>query len=489
MITTRRSFIKGASLFGTLAAFGVLGQGCRPLEERLADAVLGAEDGAFAPPDTPTVDASTHALQRLTFGPRIGDRTGFETLGFSAFLARQLQPESIDDTRCSLRIAAIEPLSEPRGEHYEFDPEEMLLAIAQSRIVRAVHSRRQLFELMVEFWTDHFNIVASKGHCRWVRFADEIEVIRPHAMGRFQDLVRASATSPAMLVYLDGHDNKVLHPGDRPNENYARELLELHTLGVDGGYTHRDVLESARCLSGWTYGHDFWRGRVSRVAFDPKRHDDGAKEVLGITIPAGGGEADLDRLLTIVCTHPSTARSVARRLCRAFIADPAPPAAQSAVAEAFRSSDGDIRTTLRALFEREEFQAARGNLFKRPFRFLVSALRATAAATDGGLALVSALRRMGQAPSEYPTPDGYPLEAAPWIGSLYWRWNLAVALSRGRLDGTRIDRERLLKATGSEDALVAHCFGRQPTADEMAIVQASGDPIAVALAGPAFQWH
>ena len=489
MTTTRRSFVKGVGVFGTLAALGLFGQGCRRLEEGVADLALGAEDAPFAPPGGSGIDGLTHVLNRITFGPRLGDRSVIEAKGVDAFLAAQLAPDSVDDSRCDWRLAGIEPLSEPRGEHYEYSPEEMLHALGRSRILRAVHSKRQLREVMVEFWTDHLNIVAFKGECRWMRFADELEVIRPHAMGRFRDLLRASATSPAMLVYLDGHDNKVVHPEDRPNENYARELLELHTLGVDGGFTQHDVLEAARCLSGWTYGHQFWLGRVSRVAFDPERHDQRAKEVLGVTIPAGGGAEDLERLLDILCSHPSTARYLARRLCRAFIADPAPSAAIAAVAEAFRTSGGHIPTVLRALLATPEFTASRGTIFKRPFRYLVSALRATGAETDGGEALIEALRRMGQAPSEYPTPDGYPLEAEPWIGSLFWRWNLAVGLSHGRLPGTRIDIKEFERITGSLDRQVAHLFGRTPTAQELDLVRDSGNPVAVALASPAFQWH
>ncbi len=489
MTTTRRGFLRTVGVFGTLASLGLLGQGCRRLEERIGDLAFGPEDAPFRPPTGSAIDEVAHLLHRLSFGPRLGDRSAVELVGADAWIASQLAPASIDDTRCDLRLAEIEPLAEPRGEHYEYSPEEMLLALGRSRILRAVHSRRQLHEVMVEFWTDHLNIVAFKGECRWVRFADELEVIRPHAMGRFRDLIRASATSPAMLVYLDGHDNKVVHPGDRPNENYARELLELHTLGVDGGYTQRDVLEAARCLSGWTYGHEFWLGRVSEVAFDPKRHDNGAKEVLGVTIPAGGGAEDLERLLDIVCFHPSTARHVARRLCRAFIADPAPADAHRAVTQAFTESKGDMPTALRALFATPEFRSSRGTLFKRPFRFLVSALRATDAETDGGEGLLAALRRMGQAPSEYPTPDGFPLEQEPWIGSLFWRWNIAVSMSRGRVPGTRIDRDAYETRTGSLEASLAHLFGHRASDREVELVRASGDPIAVALASPSFQWH
>ena len=490
--TTRRDFVRSISALGalgTLAALGLLGQGCRRLEDRAADLALGAEDGLFRPPTDAAIDDVAHVLHRMTFGPRPGDRAWVESMGVDAWVAAQLAPASIEDTRCDWRVAEIEPLAEPREEHYEFSPEELLLALGRSRILRAVHSRRQLHEVMVEFWTDHLNIVAFKGECRWVRFADELEVVRPNAMGSFRDLIRASATSPAMLVYLDGHDKKVVHPGDRPNENYARELLELHTLGVDGGYGQRDVFEAARCLSGWTYGHDFWRGRMSRVAFDPERHDAGEKEVLGVKIPAGGGAEDLERLLDIVCFHPSTARYLARRLCRAFIADPAPPAAVSQVAGVFERSRGHVPTVLRELFATEAFRGSRGTLFKRPFRFLASALRGTAAETDGGERLLEGLRRMGQAPSEYPTPDGYPLEPEPWVGSLFWRWNLAIALSRGRLDGTRVDAEAFAKATGSARNQLAHLYGRAPTEQELALVSASGDVLGVGLASPAFQWH
>jgi len=493
-IHTRRTFLQTAGTFGVLASLGMFGRGCQRLEESALDAAFGPDDGPFRPPQGDSIDEVTHALQRLAFGARLGDRARLEGLAkggsaIDAFLAEQLDPASIDDTRCDWRLGGIEPLQVPRSEHYEFTPEQMLLAIGQSRIIRAVYSRRQLHEVMVEFWTDHLNIVASKGECRWVRFADELEVVRPHALGRFRDLIRASATSPAMLIYLDGHDNKVVHPEDKPNENYARELLELHTLGVDGGYTQRDVFEAARCLSGWTYGHEFWRGRVSRVAFDPTRHDQGEKEVLGVRIPARGGEQDLERLLDIVCVHPSTARHVARRLCRAFLSDPAPAAAVDLVTESFRASDGQIPAVLRTLFATPEFRASRGTLLKRPFRFLASALRATDARTDAGANLIDSLRRMGQAPSEYPTPDGYPLEAEPWIGSLYWRWNLAIALSRGRIGGTSIDQSAFDRATSSLEARLAHLFGRAATDTEIALVRDSGDQLGVALAAPAFQWH
>jgi uncharacterized protein (DUF1800 family) len=485
--TNRREFLRTLSGAGTLALLGL--SGCRQVEDGLATLALGPQDGPLAVPRSSTIDATAHLLNRLSFGPRPGDRAELEGLGADAWIARQLAPESIDDRRCDWRIASIEPLGDARGEHYEYSPEEMLFAIGQSRLLRAVHSSRQLLEVMVECWSDHLNIVAGKGDCRWIRLADELEALRPHALGSFRDLIRASATSPAMLIYLDGHDNKVERPGDHPNENYARELLELHTLGVDGGYTQGDVLEAARCLSGWTYGHDFWRGRVSRVAFDPARHDDGAKEVLGVGIPAGGGADDIERLLDVVCFHPSTARHVARRLCRTFIDDAPPAAAIDAGAKAFTESRGHIPTVLAALFATEAFRSSPGTLLKRPFRFVASALRATAATTDGGAALLDALRRMGHGPSEYPTPDGYPLEPEPWYGTLFWRWNFAADLANGAVDGTEVELDALVTSAGGPEAALAHVLGRQPSPREREVILGTTRPLALALASPAFQRH
>lgn len=488
MTATRRSFLQSTAAGGALVALGLVG--CRPLEESIADLAFGPEDGPFSAPRAADIDDIAHLLNRASFGPRLGDRAEVATLGAAAYLDRQLDPESIVDTRCELRVAAIEELEGNRADLYEQAPERLLVAMGRARVLRAVHSRRQLLEVMVELWCDHLNIVVHKGECRWMRVADEREVVRPHALGRFRDLIRASATSPAMLIYLDGHDNKVMRPGDRPNENHARELLELHTLGVDGGYTQVDVREAARCLSGWTYGHRFLRGRVSEVGFDPSRHDPGEKEVLGTRIPAGGGSDDLERLLDILCGHPSTARHVARRLCRTFVAESPQAATIARVADAFASSGGAIGPAVRAALSSDEWTASpasRGSLLKRPFRYVVSALRATAAETDGGAGVLDALRRMGHAPSEYPTPDGYPLEPEPWLGTILWRWNFASDLARGAIPGTSVDAQALARRCGGERPALAHVLGRQPSALEGDVILPSADVLTLALASPAFQ--
>ncbi|MEE8154551.1 MAG: DUF1800 domain-containing protein [Phycisphaerales bacterium] len=485
MKTTRRRFVHLMGATGAAAALS----GCESATDALA-ALLSAEpDADFRPPTAAEVDLNSHLINRLTYGPRPGDYQRVKSMGAAAFIQEQLEPESIGDRSCNRKVAHIDSLYEPTGELYEFNERRLLADLTAHKMLRAVYSRRQLHEVMVDFWTDHFNIVSGKGDCKWLKAADDRDVIRRHALGNFRELVKASALSPAMLIYLDGHDNKVVHPGDKPNENYARELMELHTLGVHGGYTQADVMEVARCLSGWTYEHRPFGFRPAHVEFSSERHDDGEKLVLGEVIPSGGGEADLDRVIELVCRHPSTARHLAQKLCRWFIADPPPDAAVVSVAGAFASSAGDIKSTLGTLFETEAFGTTRGNLLKRPWRFVVSALRATDAATDGGAPIVEFLHRMGHAPFQYPTPDGYPIEPEPWLGTLLWRWNFALDMMAKRIEGTAVNENRLHEILPGDDQLAAHFLGRIPTPLERDVLAETEHRVALLLASPAFQRH
>ena len=391
--------------------------------------------------------------------------------------------------------------------------------LTRHSLLRAIYSRRQLFEVMVEFWTDHLNIDLEKGDCIYLKPSDDRDVIRKHALGSFHDLIRASATSPAMLVYLDGKSNKVRKgTDDKPNENYARELMELHTLGVHGGYTQTDVREAARCLSGWTYDikRKFALHRGDSF-FKPDWHDDGAKTELGQNIAAGGGEKDLEALVKIVCSHPSTARFIARKLCVRFISYDPPQGIVDRVAAEFTRTGGDIKSLLRMVLNSQEFAASSGQLLKRPFRFMVTALRALAADTHVHSSpfshhtgqLTEYLTRMGHGPFQYPTPDGYPDHEAPWMGTLMWRWNFAMALTDRKLGGVELPMAEMEKALGlkkgSRDEAAsrwwAHLMGRQPTADELktladaAQAHAAGNDaqtakaelLGVMLASPAFQ--
>lgn len=452
-----------------------------------------ARKGPFTPAESGGISLVSHAINRLSFGPCPGDYARVKRLGKTEeeacqrYAEQQLNPEQIEDEWCDRALRRFEEsLVEPAGELFEYQDKFLLSQMQRAAVMRAVCSERQLYEVMVQFWTDHFNIDPSKGDCKWLKAADDQSVVRRHALGKFPELLRASALSPAMLWYLDGRVNRRTQPLDKPNENYARELLELHTLGVHGGYAQRDVMEVARCLTGWTVRSKakFQNGKVE---FNPKLHDDGAKEVLGISIPAGLGEHDLDRVLEIVALHPSTADHLATKLCRHFIADDPPSSAVPSIARAFLLSRGDIRETLRALFARAEFREARGSKFKRPFHFIVSALRASDAETDAGPAILDYLIRMGHAPFGYPTPDGYPEEASPWLGTLLWRWNFAVALQANRIKGTKVNFASLQKALGGDKALMAHFLGRQPTPDESRAFRDSQAGLALLLASPGFQ--
>jgi uncharacterized protein (DUF1800 family) len=358
--------------------------------------------------------------------------------------------------------------------------------MTRGTLLRAVWSKRQLYEKMVHFWTDHFNIDSSKGDCRWLKASDDRDVIRRYAMGTFPELLRASAMSPAMLWYLDGRVNRKQKDADKANENYARELLELHTLGVHSGYTQRDVMEVARCFTGWTVRtmKQFNKGRVE---FHAEQHDDGPKTVLGQVIPAGLGEKDFDRVLEIVSLHPATAHHLAEKLCRHFIADEPPDAAVEAVEHTYLTSGGDIRRTLSALFQTPEFLAARRTKVKRPFEFVASALRATQAETDAGPPLLDYLVRMGHAPFQYPTPEGYSDRAVHWMGTLLWRWKFAVALSRNEIRATKVHLDQCSADFGGDAGLAAHVLGRRAAAGELAGCETQADRLALLLASPEFQ--
>ncbi len=486
-MTSRRRFLGASGLAVVSAALG----GCdqvpalsRPWRDEQEIALDDSVDG---------VDEVHHVIERLSYGRRAGDRAHVLSLAadrdeaMARYVERQLAPGHADPA-ADRAIRRLEALAEPAGELYEYQPAVLRDALTAATLLRAVHGERQLLEVMVDFWSDHFNVDGSKGDCRWLTVAFDRDVIRPYALGRFPDLLRRVILSPAMLWYLDGRVNRAGSTGERPNENHARELLELHTLGVHGGYSQTDVMEVARALSGWSVrSKGSSRFGIGVVDFTADAHDPGAKMVLGREIPAGGGIADVDALVAIVTEHPSCADFIAWKLCQRFIDDRPPASAVSSVARTFRETHGDIAASLRTVFTTPAFRAARQSRLKRPLHFVASALRITDAETDGGPALIEWLQRMGQVPHQYPTPDGYPQDAGPWLGTLHWRWQFAAALVEGQIAGTRVSRAALLRRAGSTERLLTHVLGRALTADERRAADASGNPLALALASPTFQ--
>lgn len=493
----RRTLLKTTAM----SAGGALMSGCERVTTELNRHVLGEA----VPPRVEVaaqaeIDADFHLLSRATFGPWPGELARLKRLGRSAWLEEQLAPASISDTACDLRAERFESLYFSAGDAYEFRKPVLREEITRHTLLRAVYSRRQLFEVMVEFWTDHLNIDLEKGDCVYLKPEDDREVIRRHALGRFPEMIRASAVSPAMLVYLDGISNKVRrNRKDRPNENYARELLELHTLGVHGGYTQQDVLEAARCLSGWSFDRRrFLALDAGRAFFKPEWHDDGEKRVLGHVIPARGGAGDLDKLVQIVCEHPATARHLAVKLCRRFVSQEPPSSLVTRVAAEYTRTGGDISAMLRVIFHSPEFAQAGGQLLKRPFKFMVSALRALAADTHAEKGILEPLQRMGHGLFQYPTPDGYPDDELPWMGTLMWRWNFALALAGGNQPGARTQTAALSRALSQSGGLAgpetwfAYLTGRAATSEELAPLRGAAEHdmptlVGLILAGPAYQ--
>jgi hypothetical protein len=347
--------------------------------------------------------------------------------------------------------------------------------LQQAKLLRALYSERQLQEVMTDFWFNHFNIYLNKDADQYLVTAYERDVIRAHALGKFKDLLVATAQSPAMLFYLDNWlsmgpkspaalaANKGKPGQSVPglNENYGREVMELHTLSVNGGYTQHDVTELARVLTGWTI-QPLEQGTAFQ--FDPKKHDPGDKIVLGQTIPENGINEGM-QVLDMLAHHPNTAKFIAKKLAMRFVADDPPPALVDRLAQKFLSTDGDIREVLRTLFKSPEFWSAKAYRakVKTPFEFVISSLRATGTDLNNPGPMVGILNKMGMPLYQMVPPTGYSMTASTWMNSeaLIDRMNYALALSNGQVGGTNFDAGRLL-ALGT---LTSRGFPRPNPAD------------------------
>ncbi|HKG21932.1 MAG TPA: DUF1800 domain-containing protein [Blastocatellia bacterium] len=354
-------------------------------------------------------------------------------------------------------------------------PNALLQELQAQKLIRAVYSERQLQEVMSDFWFNHFNIFWAKGADRWMTTDFEMNAIRPHTMGKFKDLLMATAKSPAMLFYLDnfqsmspdaqmpgrrGMNRRGLFqrmPAQQParaanrprnrqrgiNENYAREIMELHTLGVDGGYTQKDVQEVARALTGWTIEQPRQSGRF---IFREWMHDGGEKVVLGQKIPSGGGIKDGEKVIEILASHPNTARFISTKLVRRFVSDNPPRSLVDKVTSTYMKTGGDISEMLRTIFTSKEFFAPESYRakIKSPFELAVSAIRALDGDMNGTLQASQFLSRMGQPLYLYQPPTGYPDRAEQWVntGALLERLNFGLALTANRVRGASVDIKR-----------------------------------------------
>ncbi len=513
-------------------------------------------NAAAFPKDDKTI---VHALNRLSFGPRPGDIDRVRQLGVERYIEQQLHPEHMADSGLQARLAGLDtiglssraiadqyerPVLEARREKQQRmkadagggeeppkqpDPQQqrankVVLELAEQKILRAVYSDRQLQEVLTDFWFNHFNVDARKGVDRFLLTEYERDVIRPHVLGKFRDLLEATAKSPAMLFYLDNWmsaDPNGVHPQTQParivrsrfgapmfiprsprpaaqgknapkglNENYGRELMELHTLGVDGGYTQKDVTEVARAFTGWTIQQPRQGGSFK---FEPRLHDDGEKIVLGHRITAGGGMRDGEQVLDILATHPSTAHFIAAKLVRRFVSDTPPPALVDRVAARFSATGGDLRETLRTILTSREFlspDAYRAKV-KTPFEFVVSAARATNADVTNAAPLVRTLQQLGMPLYQCQPPTGYSDSADAWVntGALVSRMNFALQMASGKMPGVITAGSQPSPVVDSASLVSVALNDDMSETTRAAIEKATTTPqmIALVLGAPEFQ--
>ena len=441
MSLTRRDFFKTSGL--AAVALGVTASGvanARSDSARTRPAIRWR--GAPAGGD---VDPALHLLRRASFGPARAELRRVRAMGVDAWIEEQLAPDAIDDSRLEDRLARrYETLAMSPPELQALDDFPHIRSeLYAATLERAVYSQRQLLQVMVDYWSNHFSVNIFNGSVRILKTVEDREVMRKQAFSPFRQMLGADAHSPAMLIYLDNATST----SDAPNENYARELMELHTLGVDGGYTEQDVKEMARALTGWAVNR-----LTGEFLFISRRHDRGQKTLLGHVLPAGRGQEDGEEALDILASHESTSRYVAHRLCVRFVADDPPAGVVDAAAGVFRQTSGDIRAVLRTIFTHEDFQASAGQKFRRPFELIGAAVRTLEIPNARGASMSRALFLMEQPLFAWPTPDGYPDDAASWLNAnaLLGRWNIGLALTEGRDRGVQVPWENFEAELGKD---------------------------------------
>ena len=392
----------------------------------------------------PTDPKTTRLLDRMTFGWSAEEESTYASLGHRAYIDKQLKADFEEPVDLNFQLAGLDCLRMQSAELMDIQRERVIFELQCAAILRATYSPNQLKERMVDFWSNHFNIYSEKKDGAFFKSAEEEDIIREHALGSFKEMATKMSKSPAMLLYLDNEQNAKEHP----NENYARELLELHTLGIYGGYTQKDIQEVARCLTGWKVEdrHMLSQKQFPPVAqgsfrFDAKAHDDGMKVVLGHTIPAGGGIKDGERVLEIVVNHPSTSKYLAKKLVMFFTGSRS-ESLERVVDEAYKSNNGNIAAMVRPILLSEE-QLKGDPIIRRPLDFICAALRRGAAITDGGPDIQRYLRSLGQPMYEWPMPDGYPVDQLSWANTILPRWQFAYDLSFGKIANTTIRAEAM----------------------------------------------
>lgn len=457
------------------------------------------------PLSTPWGNKALLALNRLAFGPAPGDLQRVQAEGVDNWIARQLQPQAMAQPAglqqalnglATFRLSpaemfraygapSVQGMEAVGKKEARRDNRQLVMAEAQQqRLWQAIYSPRQLQEVLLAFWANHFNVFIGKNLTRlWVSDLENT-AIRPRVLGKFRDLLGAVAQHPAMLFYLDNWRNK----REAINENYGRELMELHTLGATAGYTQQDVVALARALTGWTIDQRGMRqGGMQAFVFDARMHDAQPITLLGQTLPGSGqqrGEAALD----LLARHPATAKRIAFKLAQWFVADQPGADVVDALAATFTRSDGDLRAVMHTLVRHPRFwdAAAQRSKFKTPYEFVISSMRATGAPANNAAPLISTLKQLGQPVQGCLTPDGYKATADAWMASdaLLTRIDFVTRLGAGKLplagqgmaSHTPVDAQQLIHTLGNTfSPATLQTVQRLPTAQQVGALLGSPD--------------
>jgi len=402
------------------------------------------------PPHTPTTPGSYDKVLRSllnhgTQGFTVPDYLEAKAMGYDAWLEWQLDYENVDDSAVEQLLGNYPTLTMTNPDLYEqylADPTTVVYELQEAVLLRSIYSRRQLYERMVEFWSDHFNVNQLDDFCLWFKTRDDFRVARKNALGNFPEMLKTSAKSAAMLWYLDNWNNLA----GSIQENYGRELLELHTLGVSGPYTETDVKEVARCFTGWTFSGIYYTNPVGVFAYLDQFHDQGQKVVLGNVIPPNGGQADGEMVLDILAMHPATASYISTKMARWLLGYEPPADLVQRLVSIYLSTGGEIKPMVREILSKQtlgrtDYQDK--EKLKRPYHHLTSLMRATQTSSSNLLELSFQLQEMGQVPYWFGTPDGYPDDEEKWGRALMPRWRWSTRLMGYELSGSQPDIQTL----------------------------------------------
>jgi hypothetical protein len=489
----------------------------------VADRADVVDVDVFTPPPAPagsglsTADnvVTKRLVDRMTFGQTPYEIDQLRNLGPAAYIEMQLNPGRINDAAMDARVSSdfYAPLGYSPQLLWEtvvnptYDSWRVIRPFVTMTLLRQTFSRRQLFERMVEFWNDHFNNYLYADFNDAIKIVDDRNVSRAHTFGRFRDLVLASARSASMLSYLNNNVSTALHP----NENYGRELLELHTMGVDGGYTQQDVMEVARCFTGWRFIYP-WEDptRGLQFYFDPTMHDFNGKVIFEgtaheLVIPPGGGEQDAITVIDALASHPSTARFISTKLLKRFWGEQPSARLVGEIADVYSRTGGNIREVMRAILV-QVMSVNTPRKFKRPHNLLISSLRATGVEFTDADSVYWNTYNIGQPLFQWGPPNGYPDAIGYWVGAQLPRWNIGASLMNGEYWTTTFDLTAFLAGARTRDQIIARIVSNVfangisnadrtnlttylgPTGGTIPSRWRTLETIGLALGSPSFQW-